>query len=107
MIKHTPGTWTTVRFPLIGEPFYIESTERAMEMVVIKSDEGQTSSRRKEISFEEAEANAKLIAAAPEMLTALIELTKRINLGKLNVKKDFELLVYHAAATKAIYNATN
>jgi hypothetical protein len=56
---------------------------------------------------EESAANAQLIAAAPVMIEALQLLTQAIDLSKLDAKKDFSLLVAHAAATKAIRQATN
>jgi hypothetical protein len=48
-------------------------------------------------------ANARLIAAAPEMLDLLRELTASVNLSKLNVRKDFDLLNVHACAMKLLH----
>lgn len=50
--------------------------------------------------------NQKLCQAAPELLEALKLLVKEVNLPKLNVKKDFSLMVAHAAALKALNKAT-
>ena len=56
---------------------------------------------------DEAKANARLIAAAPDMLDALMHLAAEVrSLGLLDVKKRFSLVVYHAAAEKAIHKAT-
>lgn len=56
---------------------------------------------------DEAKANARLIAAAPDMLDALVHLAAEVrSLGLLDVKKRFSLVVYHAAAEKAIHKAT-
>ena len=56
--------------------------------------------------FAQEEANSRLIAAAPSLLRALEDLTSEIKLGKLNIRKDFSLINAHAAATKAIRQAT-
>lgn len=54
----------------------------------------------------EAEANAALIAAAPDLLAALKGLQKQIHAHyKMNVKKDFSLMLADAEAGKAIAKA--
>ena len=54
---------------------------------------------------EALERDAYLIAAAPDLLDALIYLCENIELGKLNVKKNFSLINAHAGACKAIRKA--
>ena len=51
----------------------------------------------------DSEANARLIASAPELYEALDYLTKEIDLNKLNIRKDFSLINAHACALKALY----
>ncbi len=57
----------------------------------------------------EREANAKLIVRAvngyDKAIQALRDLTKEIKLGTLNVRKDYSLMVAHAAATKVLYES--
>ncbi len=57
----------------------------------------------------ESEANAKLIVHAVngygKALQALRDLTAEIKLGTLNVRKDFSLMVAHAAATKVLHES--
>lgn len=47
----------------------------------------------------------RLFAAAPDLLAAITDLTKNVNLSKLNVRKDYSLLLAHAASLKAIAKA--
>lgn len=42
-----------------------------------------------------------------ELVTALENLTKEIDLKKLNIRKDFSLILAHNCALKAIYNYKN
>ena len=50
-------------------------------------------------------ANARLIAAAPDLLEALESLTAEISLKKVNIRKDFSLINAHANALKMIIKA--
>ena len=53
-----------------------------------------------------AENNARLVAASPDLLAALIELHKELHQAiRLDVKKHFSLMVADAAASKAIRKA--
>lgn len=52
------------------------------------------------------DANAALIAAAPDLLVALTGLVKEISRKKMDVRKDYSLMVELAEATKAIMKAT-
>ena len=64
---HTPGTWVVSKFKgrAFGDKLYIEASEGGF-IADLQYDECATDSER-----ELAEANARLIAAAPEMLEAL------------------------------------
>ena len=91
-MKHTPGPWTTKVWQLdVGE------TIKDLRFFYEVNDGAQ--------GLEERHANARLIAAAPELLEACKYLTKEIDLSKLNIKKDFSLINAHAAALKAIRKA--
>lgn len=58
MQKHTPGPWRRVAFDILG------STAEGNGMVAEVTTDGLS-------NLAEADANARLIAAAPDMLTAL------------------------------------
>lgn len=89
---HTPGPWNAEGFEI--------TCDRWSTLATV--DRGATDMDDNVIMDSEAEANARLIAAAPEMLETLKLLTARIDLSKLNVSKDFGLMNAHACALKAI-----
>ncbi len=108
LATHTPGPWKK------GTPGHgrhcVYSTKANGKGICVMSNTQTTS------QFEidkygdhpanlEADANGHLIAAAPELLEALLYLVSQVNLSKLNIRKDFSLINAHAAATKAIYHA--
>ena len=65
-VKHTPGPWAV---DSDGSGWYIEATpERGHSLAFIASPEFQ---EEPDTSASEAEANARLIAAAPDLLEAL------------------------------------
>lgn len=67
--KHTPGPWTLTAD---GAGWYIEcSPERGHSVAYIRAEIGEEDP---DTSDDEKEANARLIAAAPELLDALIAL---------------------------------
>jgi hypothetical protein len=70
MTTHTPGPWkigySTVR-PIIE--IYRLADDRKSALTIAEIDCSQ--------NFDEAEANARLIAAAPDLLEALEEITRR------------------------------
>lgn len=97
-MKHTPGPWKT----------------EGANPITVRADHPLTKKSRiasvhyEGVDVECCKANAHLIAAAPELLEALKELQKQIFAHhKMNVKKDFSLLLATSDASKAINKAEN
>lgn len=93
--KHTSGKWM-IDFPTLTEMTIC--TEEMNICTVLCID----------ISEEEAEANAKLIAAAPDLLKSLNDLIAKTSpiIYKMGVKKGFDELLALEDAKKAIKKAT-
>lgn len=99
---HTPGPWLPHRYKhvFMGEKLAVVRQGDSRKSLIAEIGPSEFGPSRSE-----CEGNARLIAAAPELLAALEGLTKEIHLGSLHVRKDFSVLVAHAAATKAIADA--
>jgi len=104
--KHTPGPWQISKFVAdndivesVGPAYWIQPKSR-MTLTCMACVGGFTK--------EEAKANARLIAAAPDLLEALNHLCKTVRpyIMQLKVKKGFSELVALAGAEKAIRKAT-
>lgn len=95
-MTHTKGPWRVEGTELL------DIGDNALAHAVIRSKEERWTALV-EIEDPEGEANARLIAAAPELYEALNGLVSEIDLSKLNVRKDFSLLNAHAYAAKALH----
>lgn len=91
--KHTPGPWG-VKY-IGGNRIAIVRPGYSRIATMLPNDKTR----------EMDEANAALIAKAPELLEALRDMASEIQsrLHKLNVRRDFSLMNYHAAAAKLIH----
>lgn len=67
--KHTPGPWTVTKVA----PDKYPSGYRASVYYAIKANGSRIAQTSGEHMTQDAEANARLIAAAPELLALLIE----------------------------------
>ena len=70
MTQHSPAPWTQFGQHIYSKP------QNALVAHCPKDDDGRNGIRRSE-----AEANARLITAAPELLAALIEVDQAIQSG--------------------------
>jgi hypothetical protein len=93
--KPTPGPWS-VDYSGPAHLSVEDNAGRVLAFCNLQSEDG-----------DEDEANARLIAAAPEMLQALRGLLReaRESVPKINVKKHFSLMVCMEAAKEAIAKA--
>lgn len=91
---HTPGTWKYLPD---------ESMIETAGPVNLSGDYGHICDFRSPVN----EADARLIAAAPDLLAALQGIAKEISLSRFNVRKDFSVLVALAAGSKAVHKAIN
>jgi hypothetical protein len=72
-VTHTPGPWTLGRFgSIVGGPFIKYANGEAQSQLA-------SATVGNEITPEEREANARLIAAAPDLLLMLERITARMN----------------------------
>lgn len=99
--KHTPGPWVIEKGWNGDRPTI---TAKVSKTQVI-DNRGLIADLEHTPFIEHAQANARLIAAAPAMYEALRVLTSEINLSTLNIRKDFSLINAHACAVKAILQA--
>jgi hypothetical protein len=89
--KHTPGPWEAEGLGVFYDDNWVGKAVEAVGGV----------------GREQSEANALLMAAAPELLSALLDLQKEIRAAvKFDVKKHYSLMNADACATKAIRKAT-
>lgn len=81
-IKHTKGTWWACCTKSTPHYVFANEGERTICAMIQKQEMGE------DLTAEEMQANAKLIAAAPKMLDALLKLQYAVKHG--NVKGLFE-----------------
>ena len=97
--KHTPGPWNIEHDKIEGIRPICQLYHPCGDIVDWPTDNPDDGDR-------EAEANAALIAAAPDLLAALEALQKEAWKNRTgNVKKDFSLLLADSAARAAIAKA--
>ena len=103
MSNHTPGPWNVGR----GE---FTTTESGIVFTRINGPKMGivATAYAHDRNIDECEANARLIAAAPELLEALQTLKKELWAAglKLNVRKHFALMAADAQAGTAVARAT-
>lgn len=97
--KHTKGTWAVQENTVLKDGSYVIKSGNTLIGFASDSDT---------LSKDETEANAKLIAAAPELLEALkrANATMKLLKGTNKLHKDDLLLVAIERAESAIKKAT-
>ena len=93
MSKHTPGPWTASE----GSPsdlWHVDMPDRQFSITVARGDEDW------DMSVEEVQANARLIAAAPDLLDALQALVAAFDADL------HDLMIAKLAAQASIAQAT-
>jgi Sec7-like guanine-nucleotide exchange factor len=88
--KGTKGDWATGLFPNLNHPHRTVLTEEGIEICTIHLDN------------EEIRANAKLIAAAPELLDALQNYMRQLNNPALREFKEGTVEKMEKAINKAL-----
>lgn len=100
-MKHTQENWEVKRYPSLGYPFFIASEYTSSHVALIglptESDNNE----------EEAEANANLIAAAPELLAALQTLLREARQNSFSLTGSINDTAAEAKAEAAINKALN
>jgi hypothetical protein len=83
-MKHTPGPWKVERGTEPSDFIVMEPTGHTIcePNEPLYADHEQLDSRLRHITFDEALANAHLIAAAPELLEALTAMLDAYDIGQ-------------------------
>jgi len=103
----SPGPWTVEAWKYAGEPDRIKIISQARRKVIATVSHDNGTGNPYAVPRDEAEANARIIAAALAMLEALIDVQKEIRAAfKLDVKKHYSLMVAMAAAQQIIHETT-
>jgi hypothetical protein len=101
--KHTPGPWTTVG----SNDGTCDIGIRAPNVVNVVAECFADMRHAGEFNLAEVAANARLIAAAPDMLAALIDLDARLReCGALHTAEDAYDSFYRGIVEEAIRRAT-
>jgi len=97
--KHTPGPWKVYEDERPIVTIWDEKDESTDDLAFMNYDLPQ----------EQVQSNAKLIAAAPDLLAAIDSLLKEAGqaIGKRDVKKHYHFMVAEEAAKRAIAAATS
>lgn len=97
--KHTSGPWRlTVQRKGPNSGFFIDHDIDSEDGYTILASYGEVD--------DTDEANARLIAAAPELVQALLNLQRELHSAvKLDVRKHYSLMVADSMASKAIGKA--
>ena len=105
--KHTPGPWRVVidddGNPLSGRPSVEASDE--LDCAIVHSDGFIQEYWRSARGDKEIHANARLIAAAPDMLEALQEFCRRVEAGEIRSKRTYA--AFKALIAKATGEASH
>lgn len=98
--KHTAGPNTDVADSFTPGPWHISKSLGRYE--IWPKDYGHTHCF---VGVVQRQIDARLIAAAPDLLEACRALTAEVPLWELNIRKDFSLINAHNCALKAIAKA--
>jgi hypothetical protein len=97
--KHTQGTWwlsNNIQYGWKTNPYSITTRKPGVHLTTVANIPAKAT-----ISLEEAFANAKLIAAAPDLLDALLTMPQGLHIS------DDELWAWQEKASNAIDKAIN
>jgi hypothetical protein len=93
MSEHTKGKWSIFKSIKTDYPYYIVTRKKPYNFIADVCGE--------DMEPEETQANAKLIAAAPDLLASLVELVDIIDNGNLADIDSFTTQPAKAAITAA------
>jgi hypothetical protein len=97
--KHTPGPWR------VGNSFMESGVFSADGKTIVALTHGSARYYRRQEQIAEQDANARLIAAAPELLEALVDLTRVMPVLPADAKNIRGIEQQYDAANRAAHAA--